>query len=320
MMRPVWRALGRGKLKAKYFVVVASAALLLSGCDQVKKVLGGGKPSGQVVATVDGEEITSLQLRAELGGFGSRDPKVMKAAQQQALERIILRKLLAEEARKAKLDKSADFTIQVDRGEENLLAQMYQRRMVAKVTAPSKAEADAFVNSNPDQFANRKIYFVDQVVAAPNKITPDRLRPLKTLDEVKAVLDSENVPYQIGAATLDTLSTNPQMVKAINALPPGEIFVVPQGNALLFNQITGSRSAPFVGDLARNYATNVLRQQSSQEIVQKQTALLRKAAEAKVVYSAAFKPAPPAPAAKAATSAAPAPATPPATPAAPAAK
>ena len=82
-------------MKTKALVVVAavSAGLALSGCDQVKKLVGGGKPTGQVVATVDGEEITSLQLRAELGNFSSRDPNIMKAAQQQALQRIILRRL-----------------------------------------------------------------------------------------------------------------------------------------------------------------------------------------------------------------------------------
>lgn len=308
-------------MKARYFMVVASAALLLSGCDQVKKLVGGDKPSGQVVATVDGEEITSLQLRAEMGGFGSRDPKIMKAAQQQALERIILRKLLAKEARKEKLDKSADFTIQLQRGEENLLAQMYQRRLASKVTQPSQQAAADYIASHPQQFADRKVYFVDQLIAAPNKIPPEQFRPLKSLGEVKALLDSQNVPYQEGATVMDSLTANPQLMSAVSALPPGEVFVVPQGNALLFNQITGSRSAPFAGDQAKNFAMNALRTQNAQQTVGKQIADMRKSAESKVVYNAAFKPAPPAKTATPAAKATPAPAAAPAAaPEAPAAK
>jgi len=275
-------------------MVVASAALLLSGCDQVKKLVGGGKPSGQVVATVDGQEITSLQLRAELGGFGSRDPKIMKAAQQQALERIILRKLMAEQARKDKLDKSADFTLQLERGEENLLAQLYQRRLASKVTQPSQQAAADYVSSHPDQFANRRVYFVDQLIAGPNKIAPDRFRPLKSLAEVKGLLDSEGVAYQEGASVLDTLTANPQLVAAVNGLPSGEVFVVPQGNALLFNQITGSRAVPFGGEQAKNFAMNALRQQNAQKTVADSITGMRKAAESKIVYNAAFKPTPPA--------------------------
>jgi EpsD family peptidyl-prolyl cis-trans isomerase len=310
------------------------SALALSGCDQVRKLAGGGgAPTGQVVATVDGEEITSLQLRAELGNFGSRDPAVMKAAQQQALQRIILRKLLAKEAREEKLDKGSDYTIQVERGQETLLAQLYQRKLASKVTPATKAEAEAFVAANPARFSQRKVLFVDQVIAAPNKIEPERLRPLKTLDEVKAMLDAEGVQYQANAVVLDTLTANPQLVEGVNNLPPGEVFVIPQGGGtLVFNHVNASRAVPFTGELATNYAMNILRQQKAQETVAKQVEALRKAAEPKIQYNDAFKPPPPkkagAPAAKAPAGAAPAapaaaPAVPPAdagTPPAPEAK
>ena len=55
--------LTEGTLKATSLILVAvlPAALMLSGCDQVKKLVGG-KPKGQVVATVNGEEITSIEL------------------------------------------------------------------------------------------------------------------------------------------------------------------------------------------------------------------------------------------------------------------
>jgi hypothetical protein len=62
-----------------------------------------------------------------------------------------------------------------------------------------------------------------------SKIGPGRLRPIKTLGEVKALLDAEGVQYQENAAVLDTLSANLQLAAGINILPPGEIFVIPQG-------------------------------------------------------------------------------------------
>ncbi|WP_293907914.1 SurA N-terminal domain-containing protein [Phenylobacterium sp.] len=286
-------------MRIRSFAIAAGlgATVMLSGCDKIKS-LTGGKPEGQVAATVNGEEITALEVRAELGGFGSRDPEVMKAAQQQALQRIILRRLLAQEARKQKLDKSPDFTIQVARGEETLLAQLYERKLAATVTKPTKAEAEAFVAGHPDMFANRKVMFVDQVIAAPNKIAPDRIRPLKTLDQVKALLDSENVVYQQNAVVLDTLSADPRLVAGVNGLPPGEVFVIPQNGSLMFNQINGSRAVPFRGDMAAAYAMNVLRQQQAQSSVVKKVEVMRKAAEKAIVYNAAYKPPPP-PAAKA---------------------
>lgn len=296
------------------------AALMLSGCDQVKRLAGGGgAPKGQVVATVDGEEITALELRAELGGFGSRDPAVLKAAQQQALQRIILRRVLAQQAKKDKLDKTPDFAVQMKRGEENLLAQLYQRKLVSGVSPPTRQEAEAYVASHPDQFANRQIYVVDQVIAAPNKITPDRFRPLSTLDQVKALLDQENVQYQTNTATIDTIQTNPGFVAQLKKLPPGEVFVIPQRGSLTFNQITATRTVPFVGEMAANYAMQALRQQRAQESVGKKIEGMRKAAEKSIVYNEGFKPPPPAakaaaPAAKTPAAAA-APSAPPAAPA-----
>ena len=305
--------------------MVVSAGLMLSGCDQVKKLLGGGKgPSGQVVAAVDGAEITNLELRSELGGFGSRDPKVMKAAQQQAIQRIILRKMLAEEGRKAKLDKGTDYTLQVSRGQETLLAQLYQRKLASGITQPTRQDAETFVSSHPEMFANRKVLFVDQVIAAPNKIVPDRFRPLKTLDEVKSLLDSENVQYQQNAVVLDTLSADPRLVAGVAGLPPGEIFVIPQNGSLLFNQIGAQRVVPFRGDMATAYAMNALRGQRAQQMVTKKITDMRKAIEPKITYNPAFKPPPPAKApakgaapAAAAPAASAAPASAAATPAAP---
>jgi EpsD family peptidyl-prolyl cis-trans isomerase len=286
-------------LRTGSYVMVAllGAALTMSGCDRVKSLVGG-KPKGQVVATVNGKEITALELRTELGGFGSRDPAIMKAAQQQALERIILRRLLADEARKAKLDKSPDYVIQVQRGEDTLLTQLYTRRLAAALPKPSKQDADTYVSANPDKFAGRKVLYVDQVIAAPNKIAPDSLRPLKTLDQVKALLDAEGVQYQQTSVVLDTLSADPRLVRAVNTLPAGEIFVIPQSGSLLFNQISASRSVPFTGEMASAYAMNLLRGERAQEAVGKKIEAMRKAADNSIVYNPAYKPAAPKPASK----------------------
>ena len=84
------------KSKTVILMTVAAASLSLGGCDKIKHLIGG-KPSGQVVATVNGDEITALELKAEMGGFSSRDPKIQKAAEQQAA-----RKAKKEAKRQAK--------------------------------------------------------------------------------------------------------------------------------------------------------------------------------------------------------------------------
>lgn len=289
--------------KALLLALAVSTSLTLSGCDKIKGLVGG-KPSGQVVATVNGQEITSMELKQELNGFASRDPKIIQAAQQQALQQIILRRLVVQRAKDQKLDKTADFNLQVRRGEEGLLTQLYERKIAGTIPPPTQRDAQNYVSDHPDQFANRRIITLDQVIAAPNKLDPAKLSSLKSLEDVKALFEASSVPYQESVGELDSLSANPQMVAQISKLPPGEVFVVPQRGAYVFNRISGSRPVPFRGDLAVNYATNLLRQQHAQEAVRKDVTSLRSAAEAKIVYAKGYKP--PAPAKPGAAVAAPA--------------
>jgi EpsD family peptidyl-prolyl cis-trans isomerase len=146
-------------LKAKTLMLAAvlPAALMLSGCNQVKKLVGG-KPKGQVVATVNGEEITTTELGAELGNFSSKDPKVMKAAQQQALQQIIMRDLIAQKAKEAKIDKSPEYAVQARRGEETLLGQIYERKLAASAAAPARQDAETFIQSHPQMLGSARFW------------------------------------------------------------------------------------------------------------------------------------------------------------------
>jgi peptidyl-prolyl cis-trans isomerase C len=279
-------------LRAKTLVLVAviAATTTVAGCSRVKSLIGG-KPKGQVVATVNGEEITSLDLRSELGGFASRDPKVMKQAEQVAVQRLVLRTLVDQKAKEQKLDKAVDYVLQMRRGEQNLLAQLYQRKIASSVPAPTKQEAETYVANHPEKFANRKILVLEQVIASPTKLDPQTFKPINTLDEIKALFDSDSIPYQENVAVLDTLTTDPRMIEQLNKLPPNEVFVVPQQGVLVFNHINQTRSAPFRGDMAVSYSVNLLRQQRVQEAVAKAMQSLQKESEPKIVYNAAYKPA-----------------------------
>ncbi len=267
----------------------------------------GGKPSGQVVATVNGEEITASELRAEMRGFSSSDPKVMKAAQQAALQQIIVRNLLAQKAKEQKLDKTADYGLELRRGEQGLLAQTYQRKLAIDGAAGDPRPGRSLCLVAPRRLRRPQDHGGR---SGDRRAEQDLSRPLQAAqhpEEVKALFSAEGVPYQ-GKRVVDRHPLGqPQMVEQISKLPAGEVFVVPQRNALIFNRISQVKAAPFQGDLAVNYAMNLLRNQKAQETVRQQTQALYKAAEPSVVYNAAYKPAAPAkPAASGAAPAAPA--------------
>lgn len=269
---------------------------------------GGSKPkapTGQVVATVGGQEITVRQLNAELSGAAAVAPAAQKEQKRAALNFMIERTVLANEARKQGIDKDPDFILLSQRNEDALLAQQLQAKVAATVPAITLDEATRFEIANPNIFAERKIFEVDQIrMNQPSdRSILAKLQPLKTLDEVANLLTENKLPFQRGTTAIDAVGQNPKLIDAIVALPPQEVFVFPAGNQIMINQVKNARTEPFTGDAANKYAMNVLRLERTQTAVQKQMAAILAKAKNTIVVSKDY-----APPAKAAPAPAPAPA------------
>jgi len=261
-----------GFFKARHLLVPA-IALAVSGCNFGSKPKA---PTGQVVATVGGHEITVRQLHAELNNAAALPPAAQKEQQRAALNFMIERTVLADEARKQGIDKNPDFILLNQRATDMLLVQQLQAKIAASVPPPTLEEASRVESANPNVFAERKIFDVDQIrIDRPSDSNVlAKLQPLKTLDEVANFLTQSHLPFQRGTAIIDAVGQNPQLISAIVALPPQEVFVFPAGNQILISQVRNARTEPFTGDSANKYALNVLRLQHTQAAVQKHMASL----------------------------------------------
>lgn len=270
------------------FVVAASVCLLLSACGSKNKV-----PTGQVVATVDGKEITAIDLRNELGNFNSTDAKVRKAAEQQALNGIIARKLLAAAAQKAGVDKSPGFAQQAERAKEVLLVQSWEAQIAKAAPEPSREEATKFIADNPAMYGSRKIFELDQI-QFPRPTDPaliKAIQPLNTLEEVSALLKSRNVPVRVAQDQIDPLSLDPRVFAQIVKLPPGAVFLMPAGNGVVVaSRIRDSKDMPLTGEPAIKHATAYLKAQHTREALQRQFGGVVQAGKKDVRYAKAYEP------------------------------
>ncbi|HEY1879857.1 MAG TPA: peptidyl-prolyl cis-trans isomerase, partial [Caulobacteraceae bacterium] len=257
------------------FALVSVAVTALAGC-KIPFLHNNASPSGQVAATVNGQEITVREVGVELGNFTSPDPKLQKLARTAALENIITRKLVAQAAVAQGLDKTPDYAVLKQRAVDNLLDQLLEKKLAEQVPAPTEEEANAYVAEHPDMFVQRKIYTVDQVRMArpanPDILKP--LQPLKTMAEVEAALDQDHLTYAKGVGTIDALTVDPRLQDQISKLPAGEIFIVPSGGQLLINQIRETQTVPFTGPPATQFALNYLKRSRVQDAVQKQLSTL----------------------------------------------
>src|SRR5580693_301895 len=170
-------------------LVIAVVSMTLAGCHLPG--FGDKKPpTGQVIAKIDGREITLRELNAEIGDQTFSDPKARKRAEQQALSNIVARVILADDARKQGIDKTPEFAIAKSRAVDDALVEALQRKIAADIPQPTRAEAQEFVNTNVDIFSQRKVFEVDQI-RMPRPSDPailKSLEPLKTMEQVEDVL------------------------------------------------------------------------------------------------------------------------------------
>ncbi len=247
-------------------------------------------PKGQVVATVDGQEITASQLNLEMQGAPS-DPNVAAAAQSAALQGLISRKLLVAEAKKRGLDKSPIAAMLRARAEDLALVQLLQMTIASGVPKISDDEVNNYISTHPSTFGQRKLISVDQLLVP--KISADVIKqmiPLKTLPEVAALLDKNKVQFVRSAAVLDTLNLDPEAAAKIAGMSGDDVLVMPSGSGVQVARITGSRIEPLSGEEAQRVARLLLMRQRSSKQVRQAMEDIVKAGQSKVSINPKYEP------------------------------
>jgi EpsD family peptidyl-prolyl cis-trans isomerase len=256
--------------------------LILGGCEK--------KVGGQVVAVLNGQEITQQELNAELNGQQIAPGADRKAVMAQLLQRVIDRKLLIGKAKEQGLDKSPTYLAQVQRAQDAVLIEMMTSSAAKAVPVPDATAAQQFIANNPTMFAGRKRYQLDQIIftAANDPALQAKLKPVKTLPEVEAVLTSAGIKFQRGATQLDSAMLPSPIASRIAALPPGEPFVVPQNGQIVVSVIRSAVDMPTPAQQAQPAAVEIIRRQAVDAALRKQIEKAR--ASAKITYDTGFAP------------------------------
>ncbi|MDX3883575.1 MAG: EpsD family peptidyl-prolyl cis-trans isomerase [Sphingomonas sp.] len=272
-------------MKTKSMILASAAAMMmltLSACEK--------KAEGQVVAVVNGEEVSLQELNAELAGQNIPDSVDKKVLMKEVLQRVIDRKLLVQRAKEQGLDKDPEYLTQRRRLDENLLVGLLGKKAAASVKIPDGPTIDKFIAENPQMFAQRERYSLNQI-QFDLPANPQRLSVLqkdKTLDAVAQSLDSLGIKYRRGTAVLDSATTPPAVMAQILKLPAGEPFIIPMNGKVYASVITGQQATPTPSEVARPAATEAIRRRDLAEISTKTLKQARDAA--KIQYQPGYEP------------------------------
>jgi peptidyl-prolyl cis-trans isomerase C len=266
--------------------LILSASLLLFAATGCQK-----KAEGQVVAVVNGEEITQQDLNAELQGAQIPPEADKKAIMAQLLQRVIDRKLLVQKAKAEGIDKTPAYLEQMRRAEEMLAINLLTSKAAKTIALPDTGSVSNFITANPTLFNGRKSYDVDQIIFAPpgNAAVLKQLEPAHSLDAVAATLTTANVQFARAKGKLDTAMIPPDAASKIGTLPPGEPFIMPENGQLVARVITSEQATPTPVQQANPAAVELLRRQAIAKVMQKQ--LTDSRASAKIDYQTGFAPA-----------------------------
>ena len=276
--------------------LAGTGILALSACGNSGKL-----PDGQVVATVNGKDVTIHELNTEIGLIPNQgDDSLRKLVESVALARVIERKMLVQEAAKRKLDQNPQFLLAKQRINETLLVQALQGDVQQKVTATPRENAQKFVAQNPQVFADRKIFTLDQIqFLRPANIDELPLKEAKTMGDVEKILVGANIEYRRAPQQLDSLTVNPELTTEIvrlSSMVNPEPFMFadqPEGAPapiIFINSVTNAKTQPFIGERAITYAQNILQRQEIQKRLGTELKAWTEAYKSKIVYAKGYGP------------------------------
>ena len=261
-------------------LVLCAASLAACSKDEAPKE---SKP-GQALASVNGEEITVLQLNEELQrlGVGAQQQQV---AGKQVLQALIDRELLESEAAKEKLDRDPKVMQAIERARSLIIAQAYMQKRLGEPVRPSQTEVEDYFNKNPQFFSNRKQFAMNELILAASDLTPEvraAADGAKSLEEVAVFLDARNIKYGRAQVTRSTADLNPQLSAKLLSMQKGQLFAVKEGDRAMLISIAEVRDAPVTLAIAGPQITQYLMNKKNKELAAAEIQRLR--GTAKIAY------------------------------------
>ena len=255
-------------------------AATLSACgDKAKE-----KKPGQALASVNGEEVTVLQLNEELQRAGVTAAQ-QDTASKQLLQVLIDRQLLQEAAAKENLDRDPKVMQAIERAKSLIIAQAYLQKRVGNPAKPTAKEVEDYFNAHPEFFSNRKQFSMSEIVIGANDLTPEvraAADGAKSLEEVAVWMDAHKIKYGRTQITRSTADVPPQLSSKLLGMPKGQMFVVKEGPRAMFISVNEVKDAPVTLAVAGPQIEQFLVNKKNKELASAELQRLR--ADAKIEY------------------------------------
>lgn len=257
------------------YSLVLLTALGLAACNSKDK-----KP-GQALVSVNGDEITVLQLNEEMQRSGVQ-PGQQEAARKQVLEALIDRQLLQNAAAQDKLDRDPKVVQAIERAKSLIIAQAYMQKRVGTQAKPSKEEIEQYFSQHPELFVHRKQFDMRQLLIATRDMSDElkaAMDSAKSLDEVAGWLDAHQVKFGRGQISRTSTDLPPELSSKLLAMPKGQLFIIKEGERSMLIAIADIKDVPVTLEAATPQIEQYLFNKKNKDVADAEVARLRAAAK-----------------------------------------
>jgi EpsD family peptidyl-prolyl cis-trans isomerase len=228
-------------------VILSLALCVMAGC-------GKHDPAAtQVVAKVNGDEISVHQVNTALSQIGNIPPADVEKVRREVLDKLINQQLAIQQAEDKKIDRSTDVMMRIDAAKREILTRAYLSQVVAALPKPSEEEAKAFYTEHPALFSQRRIYNLHEIVLGTPHPSAEEVRQLvagKSMDEIMATLKDKNITFNTSSGTRAAEQIALPVLNGLAEIKDGETGVVETPKALLILHVDASQSAPVTEEVA----------------------------------------------------------------------
>jgi EpsD family peptidyl-prolyl cis-trans isomerase len=270
--------------------LAAMAVALLSGCGQKKEVGPVDVPGSEVVAKVNGDELTAGQLTIALQKQRGTRPDAGDAASKQVLDQLIDEQIVAQKAIATKLDKDPKVVQQIEAARRDILARRFIEAAAETAGKPAEDAVLKFYDSRPTLFAQRKIYTLQRLdIQAPDNRRTEvdaHVQSLKSSGELTDWLKSQKLAFTTRQEQDASEQLPSPVLDKVATLKEGESMVVPSQLGVSALTLISSASAPKTLADARPAIEQFLSGQGRRDVIMNLQKTIRDGA--KVEYQGRF--------------------------------
>jgi peptidyl-prolyl cis-trans isomerase C len=243
---------------------------------------------GQVVARVDGREVTLLQLQQTLAANRVRGDA--PEARRLAIDALVDRTMLAARARTDGLDRDPAVMAQAYASIERVHAQAAIERIAAAVPRPDDKALKAFRDEHPALFSKRRVYTVEEVAFESDTLDAGALRAkvasARRIDDITDWLAGRGIAHVRRGGTLLPEDAGTAVAATLQARAEGDLVLLSAGASFRVLLLRRIESRPIAGEKADAWIERHLLERDRRVAVDAAVARMR--ADAEIVLLGEF--------------------------------